>query len=207
MGDILVVGIAGGTASGKTTLMKRIKKEFGDSIAVLSHDNYYKPRRELPLEERKKLNFDEPAALETELMVHHLKLLRQGQPIQCPQYDFTTHDRKDETVTIVPKRVIVVEGILIFEDAALRELMDIRVFVDTDADERLCRRILRDVRERKRTLEDVVEQYLTTVKPMHDQYVEPSKRYANVAVYQGGENQVALELLLTRMREHLNREA
>ena len=167
MKDILVIGIAGGTGSGKTTLMNNLIAEFSDVVTVISHDNYYKRHDELPYEERCKLNYDEPAALETDLMARHLDILRNGGSIECPVYDFTVHNRSNDTITIVPKKVIIVEGILIFENKPLRDLMDIKVFVDTDADVRLCRRILRDVTERGRTLESVVTQYQDTVKPMH----------------------------------------
>ena len=206
MGKILVVGIAGGTGSGKTTLMKRIVERFGDAVTVLSHDNYYKPHRALSFEERSKLNFDEPDALETDLMARHLEQLRRGEPVECPRYDFTTHDRCADTLPVVPKRVIIVEGILIFENQALRELMDIKIFVDTDADIRLCRRIRRDVNKRGRTLESVLEQYQTTVKPMHDRYVEPSKRYADLVVPEGGKNAVALDMIMSRLKRHLEQE-
>ena len=204
--NILVIGIAGGTGSGKTTLMKNIIDTFGDVVTVLSHDNYYHRRDLMPFEERCKLNYDEPAALETELMVRHLQALRSGQAIDCPVYDFSAHNRSDETVRIEPRQVIIVEGILIFENEALRELMDIRIFVDTDADVRLCRRIKRDVRDRGRTLESVIEQYQTTVKPMHEKYVEPSKRFAHVVVPEGGKNYVALDMIAQRIRRHLTEE-
>ena len=201
--NILVIGIAGGTGSGKTTLMKRLVERFSSDITVLSHDNYYHRRDDMPFEERCKVNYDEPAALETDLMARHLQALRKGQAIDCPVYDFTQHNRSDKTVRIEPKRVIIVEGILIFENEQLRELMDIKIFVDTDADVRLCRRIRRDVRERGRTLESVIEQYQTTVKPMHEKYVEPSKRYAHIVVPEGGKNAVALEMIEGRIRRHL----
>ena len=200
---ILVIGIAGGTGSGKTTLMKNLIKEFEDVVTVLSHDNYYKRHDELPYEERCKLNYDEPGALETDLMARHLDCLRRGEAIECPVYDFTVHNRSDETIHIVPKQVIIVEGILIFENRQLRELMDIRVFVDTDADVRLCRRIKRDVNKRGRTLESVLQQYQETVKPMHEQYVEPSKKFADIIVPEGGKNLVALDMLTGRIRRHL----
>ena len=203
MKDILVIGIAGGTGSGKTTLMDNLVKRFDDDVTVLSHDNYYRSRDDMTLEERSKVNYDEPAALETDLMVRHLDLLRQGQAIECPVYDFSQHNRSNKTTTIEPKRVIIVEGILIFEDEALRDLMDIRIFVDTDADVRLGRRILRDVEERGRTLQSVLEQYQTTVKPMHEMYVEPSKKYAHLVVPEGGQNFVALDMILTRIERHL----
>ena len=201
--DILVIGIAGGTASGKTTLMKNLINEFGGQVTVLSHDNYYKRHDDMPYEERCKLNYDEPAALETDLMARHLELLRQGQTIDCPVYDFTVHNRSDKTIPIVPKKVIIVEGILIFENQPLRDLMDIRIFVDTDADVRLCRRIKRDVQQRGRTLESVLTQYQDTVKPMHEMYVEPSKKYANIIVPEGGKNLVALDMITGRIQRHL----
>lgn len=203
MHDILVIGIAGGTGSGKTTLMQNIVDTFGNQVCVLSHDNYYRRLDHLPMEERVKVNYDEPAALETELMVTHLEALRCGFSVDCPVYDFSQHNRSGETVRIEPRRVIIVEGILIFEDEALRDLMDIRIFVDTDADVRLCRRIFRDVKERGRTLESVIAQYQATVKPMHEKYVEPSKRFANIVVPEGGKNQVALDMILNRIRRHL----
>ena len=201
--NILVIGIAGGTGSGKTTLMKRLVERFSADVTVLSHDNYYRRRDDMPFEERCKVNYDEPAALETDLMARHLDALRRGQAIDCPVYDFSQHNRSNETVRIEPKRVIIVEGILIFENKQLRDLMDIKIFVDTDADIRLCRRIRRDVRERGRTLESVIEQYQTTVKPMHEKYVEPSKRYAHIVVPEGGKNAVALEMIEGRIRRHL----
>ena len=203
MNDILVIGIAGGTGSGKTTLMDNLVKRFGDDVTVLSHDNYYRRRDDMTMEERQNVNYDEPAALETDLMVRHLDKLRHGEAIECPVYDFTQHNRSDKTITIVPKRVIIVEGILIFEDDALRDLMDIRIFVDTDADVRLGRRILRDVEERGRTLQSVLDQYQTTVKPMHEMYVEPSKKYAHLVVPEGGRNFVALDMILSRIERHL----
>ena len=203
MKDILVIGIAGGTGSGKTTLMENLVKRFGDNVTVLSHDNYYRRRDDMTLEERSKVNYDEPAALETDLMVRHLDKLRQGEAIECPVYDFSQHNRSNKTTTIEPKRVIIVEGILIFEDDALRDLMDIRIFVDTDADVRLGRRILRDVEERGRTLQSVLDQYQTTVKPMHEMYVEPSKKHAHLVVPEGGKNFVALDMILSRIERHL----
>ena len=200
---ILVIGIAGGTGSGKTTLMNNIIDAYGDQVTVLSHDNYYRRRDELTYEQRCLINYDEPAALETELMAVHLDQLRQGQAIDCPVYDFTQHNRSNETVRIVPKSVIIVEGILIFENQPLRDLMDIKIFVDTDADVRLCRRIKRDVNKRGRTLESVLTQYQTTVKPMHEKYVEPSKRFADIVVPEGGKNTVALDMIMGRIQRHL----
>ncbi len=204
MENILVIGIAGGSGSGKTTLMKNLLTKFGDVATVLSHDNYYKRHDELTYEERCGLNYDEPAAFDTDLMVEQLDLLRKGQAIDCPVYDFSVHNRSDAVTRIYPSRVIIVEGILIFQDPALRELMDIRIFVDTDADIRLCRRIKRDVEKRGRSLQSVLQQYQQTVKPMHEQYVEPSKKYANIIVPEGGKNLVALEMIGDRIRRHLN---
>ena len=203
MENILVIGIAGGTGSGKTTLMNNLIKEFSEDVTILSHDNYYKRHDELTYEQRSLLNYDEPAALETALMAAHLQQLRKGSAIDCPVYDFTQHNRSNDTIHLVPKKVIIVEGILIFENKELRDLMDIRIFVDTDSDVRLCRRIVRDVRDRGRTLESVVSQYLGTVKPMHEMYVEPSKKYANIIVPEGGKNLVALDMITGRIRRHL----
>ena len=201
--NILVIGIAGGTGSGKTTLMKNLIEEFKEDVTILSHDNYYKRHDDLTYEERCKLNYDEPAALETDLMAYHLDQLRHGQSINCPVYDFTQHNRSNETIPIHPERVIIVEGILIFENRELRELMDIRIFVDTDADVRLCRRIKRDVNKRGRSLESVLTQSQETVKPMHEMYVEPSKKYANIIVPEGGKNYVALDMIRGRIQRHL----
>ena len=204
MEKILVIGIAGGTGSGKTTLMKNLIARFGDVVTVLSHDNYYKRHDELTYEERCQLNYDEPDAMETDLMVRHLEALKNWQAIDCPVYDFSVHNRSEETVRVVPRKVIIVEGILIFADEALRDLMDIKIFVDTDADVRLCRRIKRDVNKRGRTLESVLTQYQTTVKPMHEKYVEPSKKYANLVVPEGGKNFVALDMIIDRIQRHLD---
>ena len=201
--DILVIGIAGGTGSGKTTLVKRIKEQFGDVVSVLSHDNYYRRLDHLDLEERRKVNYDEPKALETELMSQHLEQLRRGEAIDCPVYDFAEHNRSNEVLRIEPRPVIIVEGILIFENKPLRDLMDIRIFVDTDADIRICRRIKRDVNKRGRSVESVIEQYQTTVKPMHEKYVEPSKRYAHIVVPEGGKNTVAVEMIMGHIQRHL----
>ena len=203
MGDILVIGIAGGSGSGTTTLTKNLIDKFGDVITVLSHDNYYKRHDELTYEERCKLNYDEPGAFDTSLMIYQLDQLRHGQAIDCPVYDFTVHNRSNDTIRIVPERVIIVEGILIFESEPLRQLMDIKIFVDADADVRLCRRIKRDVNKRGRSLESVLTQYQQTVKPMHEKYVEPTKKYADLVVPEGGKNLVALELIEGRIRRHL----
>ena len=202
-GTILVIGIAGGTGSGKTTLMKNLVERFGDAVTVVSHDNYYKRHDELTYEERVQLNYDEPDALETDLMATHLEALRRGESIQCPVYDFSAHNRSDETIPVHPRKVIIVEGILIFESEALRNLMDIRIFVDTDAVLRLCRRTRRDVKKRGRSLESVLDQYQQTVKPMHEKYVEPSKKFADLVVPEGGKNYVALDMILGRIQRHL----
>ena len=201
--DILVIGIAGGTGSGKTTLMKNLIARFQGDVTVLSHDNYYKRHDELTYEQRCVLNYDEPAALETDLMARHLDALRRGEAIDCPVYDFTVHNRSDETITIKPEKVIIVEGILIFTDKDLRDLMDIKIFVDTDADIRICRRIKRDVNKRGRSLESVILQYQQTVKPMHEKYVEPSKKYADIVVPEGGKNLVALAMIQGYIRRYL----
>ncbi len=206
MADILVIGIAGGSGSGKTTLTKNLVEYFGDDVTVVSHDNYYKRRDDLTYEERCLINYDEPAAFDTHLMVSQLQQLRAGEAIDCPVYDFTQHNRSSETVRILPRKVILVEGILIFENPQLRELMDVRIFVDTDADIRICRRIRRDVRKRGRSLESVIEQYRNTVKPMHEKYVEPSKKYAHIVVPEGGKNAVALDIIIGHLRRHLAKE-
>ena len=200
---VLVIGIAGGTGSGKTTLMKNFRACFTDDVCVLSHDNYYKRHDELSMEERCAINYDEPAAFDTSLMVYHLEQLRAGHSIDCPVYDFTVHNRSSETQRVEPRRVIFVEGILIFENEDLRKLMDILIYVDTDADVRLCRRIKRDVTKRGRTLESVLNQYQTTVKPMHEKYVEPSKKFANLVVPEGGKNQVALGMIIGHIQAFL----
>lgn len=195
----LIIGIAGGTGSGKTTLVENLKEQFGADISVLPHDNYYAAHHDMSLEERQTLNYDHPAAF----VIQDLEDLKAGKTVQCPVYDYAIHDRTEETLTLAPNKVILVEGILIFENKALRDLMDIKIFVDTDADVRILRRILRDVKERGRTLESVVEQYLTTVKPMHEQFVEPSKRYADVIVPEGGKNLVALMMIVQRIAYHI----
>jgi len=204
MDKILVIGIAGGSGSGKTTLMNNIVDTFGDVVTVLSHDNYYRRHDELSYEERSRLNYDEPGALETELLTQQLTALRNGQSIDCPVYDFSIHNRSDEVLRIDPRPVIIVEGILIFADEDLRKLMDIRIFVDTDADIRICRRIKRDVNQRGRSMESVIDQYQQTVKPMHEKYVEPSKKYAHIVVPEGGKNMVALDMIIGRIQRHLD---
>ncbi|HIV80688.1 MAG TPA: uridine kinase [Candidatus Avanaerovorax faecigallinarum] len=196
----IVIGIAGGTGSGKSTIIKKIKEQFNDAVTILSHDYYYKAHDDLTYEERTKLNYDHPDAFDTDLMVEHIKALKRGEFVERPSYDFSVHNRRKETVTVVPSKVIIVEGILIFENVELLDMFDIKVFVDTDADVRIIRRILRDVKERGRTLESVINQYLTTVKLMHEQFVEPSKKNADIIIPEGGYNTVAIEMLNQRIR-------
>lgn len=202
--EVMTIGIAGGTGSGKTTLTRRLVERFGENVSVVYHDNYYKAHPELTYEERSQLNYDHPDAFDTQLMLTHLHQLREGKVIQCPVYDYTVHNRSNRTVEINPTKVIIVEGILIFADPALRDMLDVKIFVDTDADERILRRILRDVKERGRNLDSVVDQYLSTVKPMHEQFVEPSKRYADIIVLQGGHNLVALDMIVQRVQGHVD---
>lgn len=201
--ESFIIGIAGGTGSGKTTLTKRLKERFGDDVSVISHDNYYKRHDELPYEERCRLNYDHPDAFDTDLMVEQVQALRRGETIACPVYDFTVPNRSEDTLLIAPTSVIILEGILIFADSKLRDLMDVKIFVDTDADVRILRRVVRDVKKRGRTLESVVQQYLTTVKPMHEQFVEPSKRCADIIVPEGGKNLVALDMIIQRVEHHI----
>ena len=210
--NILVIGIAGGSASEKTTLMKNLIADCEDEVTVLSHDNYYKRHDELTMEERSRLNYDEPDAFDTSLMVYHLDQLRHGHAVECPVYDFSVHNRSEETIHLEPRKVIIVEGILIFENQELRDLMDIRIFVDSDADIRLCRRIKRDVEKRGRSLESVLTQYqplelneyIGSGQPWDlERYVEPSKKYAHLVVPEGGKNVVALDMIISRVRRHL----
>lgn len=200
----VVFGVAGGTGSGKTTVAHAILDQVGaEKIAFLPHDAYYRELSHLSEEERAKVNFDHPDSLETELLIHHVKELLAGRAIDLPVYDFTTHTRTGETIRVEPAPIILVEGILIFSDPELRELMDIRIYVDADADLRFIRRMTRDVQERKRTVESVIDQYMTTVRPMHVEFVEPSKRYADVIVPEGGFNRVAMTMIGARLKELL----
>ncbi|MDD6319438.1 MAG: uridine kinase [Oscillospiraceae bacterium] len=201
----IIIGIAGGTGSGKTTLTRRLRNHFGaDEVSVLNHDSYYKRHDELPYEERCKLNYDHPDSFDTELLIEHLHRLQAGQSVDVPVYDYSIHNRSDRTIRVSPAPVIIVEGILIFASPELCDMMDLKVFVDTDADVRILRRIVRDVKDRGRTLDSVVNQYLTTVKPMHEQFVEPSKRKADLIVPEGGRNEVALDMLTKWVENHLN---
>ena len=196
-----VIGVAGGSGSGKTTVVRRIVDSLGpEQVTWLDHDRYYRDRNDLRLEERAALNYDHPDALETDLMVEHVRMLKAGKAVEAPQYDFTRHARLAQTDEFLPRRALIVEGILVFTDAALRDLMDLKVFVDTDSDTRFIRRLQRDVAERGRTMDSVIDQYQSTVKPMHLEFVEPSKRYADVIIPLGGHNTVAVDLLLTMLR-------
>ncbi|MGB9800028.1 MAG: uridine kinase [Thermanaerothrix sp.] len=197
----LVIGIAGGSGSGKTTVANVILERVGrDRIAYLPHDAYYRDLADLPPNQRAEVNFDHPNSLETSLLIEHIQRLKQWQPIDLPVYDFTTHTRTSRTIRVEPKRVIIVEGILIFAEPALRELFDVKIFVDTDPDIRFIRRLQRDITERGRTTESVIKQYLTTVRPMHLDFVEPSKRYADVIIPEGGMNTVALDMVISRIQ-------
>lgn len=201
----IIIGVAGGTGSGKTTVSEAILDRVGrDRIAYIQHDSYYRDRSHLPSEERARLNFDHPDALESELLVKHLNALQAGQAIEVPIYDFTTHSRMSQTRRVEPRRVILVEGILIFADKALREMMDIKIYVDTDADIRFIRRLERDITERGRTMHSVINQYLSTVRPMHLEFVEPSKRYADIIIPEGGFNVVALDMMVTQVERMIN---
>ncbi|MCR5758088.1 MAG: uridine kinase [Selenomonas sp.] len=196
-----IIGIAGGSGSGKSTFTNRLKNFFGENITVIYHDNYYRANDDLSMDERRKINYDHPQALETDLLVKHLQKLKAGKSIKCPVYDFTQHNRSDKTITIHPSRVIVVEGILIFQDARLRDAFDIKIFVEADADERILRRVVRDMDERGRELQDIIEHYLATVKPMHYLYVEPTRNVADI-VLNSGLNDVAFDVMKTKI-EHI----
>lgn len=200
----IIIGIAGGTGSGKTTLTRHLKDHFGPDVTVIGHDSYYKRQDGKTYEERALQNYDHPDAFDTDLLIQHLRELKEGRSIQCPVYSYVDHNRTDQTTEIFPTKVLIVEGILIFQDPVLREMFDIKIFVETDADERILRRCLRDVEERGRTLRSVVTQYLTTVKPMHEQYVEPSRKYADIVVLEGGHNLVALEMIMQRIQNHID---
>lgn len=206
MRNVIVIGVSGGSASGKTTVANQIKDVFKENVELLSHDFYYLPLDHLPFEDRIKLNFDHPDAFDTERLIEDIKKLKQSMPIERPVYSYTEYTRLAETIRVNPAKVIILEGFMIFVNEKLRELMDIKVFVDADADERLIRRICRDVNERGRTLESVIHQYTTTVKPMHEQFVEPYKRYADLIIPRGGMNHIAIEMLLHRIKAILAEE-
>ena len=198
MMNTVIIGVAGGTGSGKSTFTNRLKDEFKDNVSVIYYDNYYKRRDDVTLEERKGFNYDHPDAFDTELLVRHITELKAGRTIECPVYDFTLYNRSDETVTIRPSKVIIVEGILVLQNEDLRNLLDIKIFVEADADERILRRVIRDVKERGRDVEGIARQYLTTVKPMHYIYVEPTKALADIVI-NSGMNDVAFDLIKSKI--------
>ncbi len=199
----ILIGIAGGTGSGKSTFTDRLKSLFGDDVTVIYHDNYYRRHDELTFEQRKVINYDHPDALETELLLEHLKALKAGESIMCPVYDFSQHNRSDKFTQICPSSIIILEGILVLADERLRELMDIKIFVDADADERILRRARRDMLERGRDIENIMDQYLTTVKPMHYMYIEPTRHYADIVI-NSGMNEVAFDLVATKVSSLLD---
>lgn len=201
---VMIIGVAGGTGSGKTTLAENIARAFGDRVAVITHDSYYRAQNDMSYEERCKQNYDHPDAFETDLLCEHLEALTRGESVDVPVYDYTVHNRSARTERVEPRAVVILEGILIFCEARLREKMDLKIFVDTDADERILRRISRDTKERGRSLDSVIDQYLTTVKPMHDAFVEPYKRYADIIVPGGGSNPAALDMIITRVNKQLS---
>jgi uridine kinase len=201
--NIMIIGIAGGTGSGKTTLAENIAAAFGDRVAIIAHDSYYRAQNDKSYEERCTQNYDHPDAFETDLLCRHLEALARGEAVDIPVYDYTVHNRSDKTEHRESRAVVILEGILIFYDPELRDRMDLKIFVDTDADERILRRIARDTQSRGRSLESVINQYLTTVKPMHDAFVEPYKRYADIIVPGGGSNPAALDMIITRITKQL----
>lgn len=202
----MIIGIAGGTGSGKSTFTNRLRDAFKDDVAVVYHDNYYRRQDEVPFEERKKVNYDHPDSLETDLMLQHLKMLKDGQAVNCPVYDYSLHNRSEKTVHIEPKKIILAEGILLLADPRIRELLDIKIYVEADADERILRRVVRDVKERGRDLDNIVEQYLTTVKPMHYLYVEPTRAMADLVI-NSGMNDVAFDVVRSKIRLILDSES
>ena len=204
MNSVYIIGIAGGSGSGKSTFARRLTEKFPDSVSLVSCDNYYKAHDDIPLEERRILNYDAPEALEFDLMVSHLRALKEGRAVDCPVYDFTLHNRSDKVVRIDPRPVIIVDGILILSDPALRETFDLKIYVETDADERILRRARRDMEVRGRKIDDIMAQYLNTVKPMHETHVEPSKKHADL-ILNGGLNPVALEVVESRVRDFLDK--
>lgn len=201
--NCIMIGIAGGSGSGKSTFTNRLKKEFGDQVTVIYHDNYYRSNDGIPFEVRQKVNYDHADAFETDLLIAHLKALRRGESVQCPVYNYAEHNRSQETVELRPSRIIIIEGILVLENPELRSLFDIKIYVEADADERIIRRIIRDVKERGRHVEDISEQYLTTVKPMHYLYVEPTKALADIVI-NSGMNDVAFDLMRTKIQKILD---
>ncbi len=202
----IIIGIAGGTGSGKSTLSKRLQETFLDKVCIICHDSYYKCLDELTYEERVKVNYDHPNAFDTDLLIKDLTSLKCWLPIDMPTYSFVEHNRLKETVNVVPRKVILLEGILIFENKELRDMMDMKIFVDTDADLRFIRRLMRDVKERGRSLDSVVNQYINTVKPMHEEFVEPSKKHADIIIPEGGYNQVAFDMLVDKIKAVLHKD-
>ena len=203
MNKPVVIGIAGGTGSGKTTIAEAIQQDIRENITIIPQDAYYKSFESLPLEERNQINFDHPSVFDNELLVNHLKSLKQLVPIELPVYDYSTHLRKQETILKKPEKIIIIEGILIFENKELRDEMDIKIFVDTDSDIRILRRIERDMKERGRSLRSVIEQYRKTVRPMHIEFVEPTKRFADIIIPEGGKNHVAIDMVSTKLKNIL----
>ena len=199
----MIIGVAGGTGSGKSTFTDRLKREFGDRISVIYYDNYYRRRDDIPFEERKNLNYDHPDAFETDLLVEHLAALKRGETVECPVYDFTVHNRSDKTVLIKPSDVMIVEGILVLSEKRLRDMFDVKIYVEADADERILRRVIRDVKERGRDVEGIARQYLSTVKPMHYMYVEPTKALADIVI-NSGKNDVAFDMIRLKINDILS---
>ncbi|SFP92478.1 uridine kinase [Lachnospiraceae bacterium XBB1006] len=197
-----IIGVCGGSASGKTTIVNRISKHFGSDILVINHDSYYNEHNDMTYEERSKLNYDHPSSFETERLVRDLNTLLQGKEVDIPVYDFSIHNRSSEVTHVAPKKIIVVEGIMVLENKILRDMMDVKVYVDTDADERLMRRIRRDMEERARTIDSILTQYAQTVKPMHEEFIEPSKSYADIIIPRGGENEAGISMMISYM-DHL----
>ncbi len=201
--DCIIIGIAGGSGSGKSTFTNKLKDLYGDRITVLYHDNYYRRNDHLTLDERRKINYDDPEALETDLLVEHLRKLKEGEAIECPTYDYSMHNRKEDVLEVKPNRIVVVEGILALQNPELRDLFDIKIYVEADADERILRRVSRDVKERGRDLDGIIDQYLTTVKPMHYIYVEPTRALADIVI-NSGRNEVAFDLVKTKIDQLLS---
>ncbi|MCI8531870.1 MAG: uridine kinase [Lachnospiraceae bacterium] len=203
--NCIIIGIAGGTGSGKSTFTNRLKDEFNDNVAVIYHDNYYRRQDDVSFEDRKKVNYDHPDSLETQLLLEHLYMLKDGRAVDCPVYDYSLHNRSDQTVHIEPRKIIIAEGILLLADKRIRDLLDIKIYVEADADERILRRVVRDVKERGRDIDNIVEQYLTTVKPMHYLYVEPTRAMADIVI-NSGMNHVAFDIVRSKIQLMLSEE-
>ena len=203
--NCIIIGIAGGTGSGKSTFTNRLKDEFNDNVAVIYHDNYYRRQDDVSFAHRKKVNYDHPDSLETQLLLEHLYMLKDGRAVDCPVYDYSLHNRSDQTVHIEPRKIIIAEGILLLADKRIRDLLDIKIYVEADADERILRRVVRDVKERGRDIDNIVEQYLTTVKPMHYLYVEPTRAMADIVI-NSGMNHVAFDIVRSKIQLMLSEE-